>query len=343
MGDTVLLTASLSELRRAYPDAEIHVAVTSDWADLIKGHPAVDKIWPYERRKEKTARAKTVASLGLKLHREHYDWVVNFHASPSSALLAFATGAKTRSIHFHGHKDANRYSTVTVPGKGIVKPNIERDLDTLRALGMDVPEGILPKIWLTDEELQKGRDFLAERGITGPLMTVSLGASRPTKRWNTPNFARVALKWCSLKGGSALVFAGPQEEELTREFFKQIDTSVIKQIHLLEPRELREFAAIVAQSSIFVGNDSGPKHVAVALGVPTVTVIGPEHPFEWHPYSRAAHPYLYVENLPCRRDALPGRPPWCALQQCTIEGHRCMKLISVDAVFNECLKVARLG
>src|SRR5690606_15899913 len=122
--------------------------VTSQWAPLLEGHPAVDRVWHYHRRKDMTARAKTLARFALELRRERYDLVLNFHASPSSSTLAFATGAKTRAIHFHGHTDKNRYSTVEIPGKGQVKKAIERDLDVVRALGIEVPEGRMPRVVL---------------------------------------------------------------------------------------------------------------------------------------------------------------------------------------------------
>src|SRR5262245_7453241 len=82
LGDTVLMTAPLFELRNAYPEAEIHVAVSSHWAPLLENHPAVDRIWTYERHPDRASRAKSLTKLALKLRRERFDCVVNFHASP---------------------------------------------------------------------------------------------------------------------------------------------------------------------------------------------------------------------------------------------------------------------
>src|SRR5688572_20688992 len=101
LGDTVLMTAPLGELRRRFPDAEIHALVMTAWAPILEGHPAVDKVWTYDRRSEMSARAKAVARLAIEMRKQRFDCVVNFHASPSSATIAFASGAATRSIHFH--------------------------------------------------------------------------------------------------------------------------------------------------------------------------------------------------------------------------------------------------
>src|SRR5205814_697880 len=98
--------------------------------------------------------------------------------------------------------------------------------------------------------------------------------------------------------------------------------SKITGAHLLT---LRELAAILSEADVFLGNDSGPKHLAVAVGTPTVTLFGPEHPFEWHPYPKERHPYFFMEGLACRKDGQAGMPPWCAVQECVIEEHKCMK------------------
>ncbi|MCM2277709.1 MAG: glycosyltransferase family 9 protein [Oligoflexia bacterium] len=353
LGDTILLTAPLSELQRAYPDAEIHVAVTSRWAPLLEGHPAIHRIWPYDRHTERSARAKAVAALALKLRKENFDCAVNFHASPSSATLAYATGAKIRSVHFHGHKDKNRFSTVTVPGKGELKPAIERDMDALRALGLQIPPGRLPKIHLSSEELQQAGKWLRKAGLHEPILALGLSASRPTKSWPPDRFASLAINWCRTENGSVFVATGADDDAALNAFLDAVDDRIVAYIpnrdqraevrtRIVVERELplRRLAAILSHAAVFAGNDSGPKHLAVAAGIPTVTLFGPEHPAEWHPYPTDRHPYFFLEDLRCRRDAMPGMPPWCGLPVCKDEHHRCMREIGVDAVLSACRQAA---
>ncbi|MDR3606062.1 MAG: glycosyltransferase family 9 protein [Oligoflexia bacterium] len=357
LGDTVLMTAALAELKRAWPAADIHVAVTSTWAPLLENHPAVSQIWKYERFEDRGARAKSVMRLALKLRREHFDCVVNLHASPSSAMIAFATGAPIRSIHFHGHKDRNRHSTVEIPGKGIVKPIIERDMDAVRALGIQVPSGRLPQIYIHEREREEAAQRLSRSGLasTGPLLVIGLGASRPAKAWPIERYAELAVRWANdVKGGRVLAVLGPSEKSEFDDFLKALERSLLKQVsdpglhaairsRITAERDLslRQLAAVMTLASVCAGNDSGPRHIAVAVGCPTVTVFGPEDPFEWHPYDRKIHPLLYIENLPCRRDAMPGMPPWCGVHVCVQEQHRCMAMIDVDSVMTECRRVAR--
>lgn len=354
LGDTVLMTAPLMELRSAMPAAEIHALVLKPWAPILEYHPAVDRVISYERHPEATARAKALARLALRLRPERYDCVVCFHASPSSSMLAFATGAKVRAIHFHGHGHKNRYSTVTIPGKGTLKPIIERDMDTVRALGIHVPAGRLPRIALQAAEVSEARERLRRMGLDGPCLGLALGASRPTKQWPVERYAALAVAWCRSKpGGTALALTGPGEPTLSHEFLQAVDTHLSATLGELAARApvrgriasetglgLRQLAAVLGSLSVLAGNDSGPRHIAVAVGTPTVTLFGPEHPFEWHPYPQERHPLLFVDNLACRRDNDPGMPAWCGLHECVAEQHKCMRQIGVDAVLADCLRIA---
>lgn len=346
LGDTILMTAPLQELKRAYPDAKIDVVVTAAWAPLLENHPAVHEVFTYERHKEATARAKAIARLALSLRKAHYDCVINLHASGSSSALAYAVGAKTRSIHFHGHEDKNRYSTVEIPGKGVLKPIIERDMDTIRALGIMIPEGAMPEVHLSQEEIEKAKFRMDLMGLQGPVLCMGIGASRPTKTWPLERFASIAIRWVEQFDGSVIVLNSRDENPLARRFYDSVDEKIVSWYADRGKRRgvrgriinetqvpLRMLASILKNADLYLGNDSGPKHLAVAVGTPTVTLFGPEDPFEWHPYPKGKHPLHYIEGLKCRKDHLPGFRPWCGLQECVAEEHRCMRSIAEDDVF----------
>jgi ADP-heptose:LPS heptosyltransferase len=341
LGDTVLMTAPLLELRRAFPQAEIHAAVLSTWAPLLAGHSSINRVWTMDPRKDKLARAKAAARLALHLRKENFDTVVAFHASPTSAMIAFSTGARTRAIHFHGHRDKNRYSTVEIAGKGQVKPIIERDMDTLRALGLEIPEGRLPRLEPRTGEMNAAFHEFQKRGLQRPILGIALGASRPTKRWGYEKFGAVAQGWIQKTNGSAVLFTGPGEKEEAAKVLSHIAPSFREKLAHFDGPEIRTLAALLSQCAVVVGNDSGPRHVALAVRTPTVTLFGPEHPFEWHPYPHEFHPLFFLENLSCRKDAEPGMPPWCALETCVEQRHRCMAELEATPVLEACLRVMR--
>lgn len=341
MGDTVLLTAALKELHRNFPKAQIEVAAPVPWIELLEGFPGVTKLWPVTWHSDRAARTKAATRLIFQLRKESYDIVCGFHASPGSAIVAFSTGAKIRAIHFHGFKSKNMYSTQEIPGKGIIKPVIERDIDTIRGLGLEIPTGAMPKIFLTDAEKRLAKEEFYTWGLTSPVLGVALGASRPTKVWPLERFAEIAQKWVSETRGSVLVITGPGEEPLVTDFFKALPATeeVRKAIQVMPHAGVRVLAARISQLNVLLGNDSGPRHLATALDIPTVTVFGPEHPLEWHPYPQDMHPRLFLEPLKCRNNEAPGSPPWCGLRECVIEAHQCMNRIGTDQVLKETFRV----
>jgi ADP-heptose:LPS heptosyltransferase len=341
MGDTILLTAALKELHRQFPQAQIHAAVPEPWVWLLEGFPGVTKLWPITWHNDRAARTKAATRLAFQLRKESYDVVCGFHSSPAAAMVALSTGAKVRSIHFHSFKAKNMYSTVEIPGKGTMKPVVERDLDTVRGLGLQVPEGVMPEIFLKPGEKDLAREEFRAWGLSRPVLGLALGASRTTKIWPLHRFAEVAQKWVREANGTVLVISGPGEERLTEEFFKSIPQveGLRDRIQVMPPCNVRVLAARISNLNVLLGNDSGPRHLAAALGVPTVTLFGPEHPMEWHPYSQDRHPRLFVEPLPCRNNQEPGSPPWCGLQECIVEAHQCMTRIGADEVFAQVKRV----
>lgn len=322
MGDTVITTASLNALKKQLPEgAEIHCLVPRPWSALLGEHPALKKLFHWE----KSFKLFRLFYWGWKFRRENYDAVIALHAAGTTAFLARLTGAPIRSVHFHGMTDTNRFSTVEIPGKGEVKPIIERDLDALRAIGWGV-ETTPTSIFISQQLRGWASEFFKENHLQKPLLVLAPGASRPTKIWSTQRFRELAEKWMDEKCGSVLVILGPQEEKLSRPF------QGLGNLYIRCGGSLLENAALIQQADLFIGNDSGPKHLAVALGVKTITLFGPESPYEWHPYSLEKHPVLYVENLSCRKSLKPGLPEWCSISECIVEKHRCMKGITAKQV-----------
>ena len=213
----------------------------------------------------------------------------------------------------------------------------------------------MPNLGVKNSESAWASEYLGKLGGGKPVLALGLGASRPTKSWPIERFAAIAVEWCRQpNAGGAFGLLGPRETAMEHEFLKAVDDCLGESVK--DPAEraalrgkisvqsrlgIRELSAVLGSVAAFVGNDSGPKHVAVARQTPTVTLFGPEHPFEWHPYPVTQHPYFFVEDLPCRKDAAPGMPPWCSLDLCVQEQHKCMRQIGTSAVLSKCLEVAR--
>jgi len=331
-----------------FPSARIDVAVDARWAPLLVGHQAIGHVYPIERPRNWLRRLRVLSKAVWTWRSVHYDVVLNFHASRTTAWLSRLSGAPVRSIHLHGLKDRNLFSTVHVPGKGMVRPIIERDLDVVRALGCVCPDRPLPSITVSKQESIEAQRRLQDIFLAKPqrLLGVALGASRPAKSWPIERFAKAAVEWCRQEDGCALALAGPGESALRSEWerclatFLPAEDALRRRIEFVDDLSLRGLASVLGQCSVLLGNDSGPRHLAVAVGTPTVTLFGPEDPFEWHPYPVEEHPYFFLPSLICRKDALPGMRPWCGVENCS-QSHRCMQDIPVLPVVEACQKVSR--
>ncbi|MBU6375922.1 MAG: glycosyltransferase family 9 protein [Bdellovibrionales bacterium] len=328
LGDTVLLTAHLDEVRRRFPEALITVIVPERWKAVLADHPAVHEVWGVDLKKIRSAAG--FFSLWQRIRKMRFDAAICLHASPTIAWLIRLAGISRRAIHFHGHQDQNRFSTVEITGKGQLFPAIVRDALCFEALFGQWPRDLVPRVVVNSKTLSRA---LPEKG---PVLAICPAASRPTKSWTIEGFAEVAQRWLETRNGSIVLIGS----DLERTTLNSVYGALVKKLPGLQGRvsiaadlTLEELMALLAKVDLFLGNDSGPKHLAVALGRPTITLFGPEDPFEWHPYSRKSHPYLFVPNLPCRKSQTLGLPAWCGVETCVEEKHQCMTGISSDEVW----------
>ncbi|MGZ3717859.1 MAG: glycosyltransferase family 9 protein [Bdellovibrionota bacterium] len=317
LGDTVLLSSTISGLAAALPGAEIYALVPGAFAPVLEGHPSLRGVLSYDSGFFSLVRS--VRALGL-------DHFVQLHSSPSQRWLGRFSGAALVRHSVQNNETEKAF------GK---HPNaLEWDgffLRTLFGAGVSVPLPE-PRIFLSEAERAAGAHYWRAQGVDpARVVFLGLGASRPTKRWPPVHFARLAEL---LRDRLELVPAfivGPGEVE------QHFAAAVLDQMRVRGLRAMgaggkgdfvhgaglgvRSLAGALSAVRAYVGNDSGPKHLAAAVGVPTLTFFGPEDPGEWHPYARERHPVLFQSGLACRRED-GGR--WCGIEVCTVERHRCM-------------------
>jgi ADP-heptose:LPS heptosyltransferase len=320
MGDTAMMTATLNELRRLVPGVQIHALVPKQWSPLLEHHPSVDSLWSFDTKAKGIKKLWKLGTLANKLRAEHFDTAIALHASPGTSLIALLSGAPVRAIHNHNFNEKNLYGTLLIPEKEILKPFIKRDLATLQALGLKPNLDTAPSLFLAPSEKRKAQK---------KLLCLGLGASRSTKIWPMQNFAELARRWHKEKGGEVLCLGAPQEEPLFFELReKLVESDWLSGEFTLS---VRQMMSAIDSCEVFVGNDSGPRHVAAALGRRTLTIYGPQDPYECHPYHTIQHPYLFHPDLDCRTHADPsGVHKWCGIERCIERKHECMTKIRVS-------------
>ncbi len=220
---------------------------------------------------------------------------------------------------------------------------IDRDLDVLRAMGIkaDVKDA-LPEVRLSKAELREAAEIFAHGSVhgKGPRVFLGIGGSRATKRWKPEYFVEIAARLIQENDAEVVLATVPSDSPWLEKFWLEVSRrpdkdAIVKRIRHFSSKSLRDAAKIISQCSFYVGNDSGLKHLAAALGLKTVTFFGPEAPLEWHPYDLKNHPYFFIEGLNCRSES---GQHWCSIPECTMYKHQCMGEITPAKVWPEIMR-----
>lgn len=282
LGDVVLLTPALSALHDWRSDLRLCVLVEKFCAPVLEGNPAAAEILFMEN----------FAATAMKLRSRRFPVIYNQHAGPTSALLTAAIGAPKR-VCWTRRQFSFAYN-VLVPDPGDKIHTVEHRIEQFYATGL--PRGPIPaaRVYPQPDACESVAKKLEAAGVSrrSPYAVIHPGGKYFTKRWAPEKFVSFA-RWLNERHGIAPVFnAGGGETEIISE---------LRQCHgefpLLDSLDLRELIALAAGARIFIGNDSGPTHVATAAGRPVVAIFGSSSSVHWRPWRT---PHRVVQNdFPC--------------------------------------------
>jgi heptosyltransferase III len=276
LGDLVLETPAIRALHDWRPDLRVVVLAEQQFAAVFEGNPAVSEVlFPHG-----------LAGTSLELRRRRFPVVFNQHGGPRSAMITGASGANWR-IGWKGYQYSFLYN-VRVPdaqeffGRAIVHTG-EHRLSQLYYAGL--PPGPVPaaQLYPQSDAAAAVAKAIAEKGIAAgaPYAVLQPSARLSGMRWPLAHFAALA-KWLREAHGIASVInLGSRDEEVAAAALREFqDVAVI-------PRSLsvRELIALTADAQLFVGNDSGPAHIASALDRPTVVIFSETDPAQWGPHN----------------------------------------------------------
>ncbi len=323
LGDVVLTTPLLRELRRARPEVPITVVTTPVGAETLAGHPSVDAIEVFDK-KGRDRGPSGVARLSRRLRARAPEIAVAAQRSARTGLLSLLSGAGAR-IGFAGASGRFAY-TRRVPWTA-------GDHAVRRYLALSEPAGgepatadPRPEIAVAADARERVRELLASAGVLEEeaLLAIAPGSIWGTKRWLPEGFAAIATAAAS-RGLVAVLVGAPDERPLCDEVAA---ASGSRAINLAGRCGIPDLAALLARARVLVSNDSGAGHVASAVGTPVISIFGPTVPgFGYTPFGEGnrvvEHPGLGCR--PCDRHG----PQACPL------GHfRCMREIGADRVLS---------
>lgn len=283
LGDLVLETPAIAALRAWRPDLHIHVLVEPRFAAVFEGNPAVSKV----------LLSQGFAETAQDLRKHRFAIVFNQHGGPRSALLTSASGAAAK-VCWKGFQFSFLYN-VLVPdteefyGKTAVH-TVEHRMSQFYLVGL--PRGPIPRaqVFPQRDAVESVTRTLAGQGIgpDAPYAVLQPGARLPGMRWPAEKFAEIA-RWLRSEHGTVSVVNLGATDEAVAENVRSLmrDCAVIP-----NSLDVRELIALVAGARIFIGNDSGPAHIAAAAQRPAVVIYGSTNPAQWHPWQteyRAIH------------------------------------------------------
>jgi len=329
LGDVIHALPVLAGLRSAYPQAHIAWLLGSTFAPLLAKHPLLDEVIPFDRRHygrmlQSARSCADFVRFVAGLRRRRFDLVVDLPGLLRSWFLAWSTGASRRVGFAHARELAWLFYTERIRCRDAATDThaVELNLRLARTLGLPVEPPQFP-LALSTQELATARDHIAE-AAGRPVERFS--AIIPGTRWESkhwpPEYLGQLLQRMHTAGMPPAVLLGAPDD---RSFSDQVlATCASPVVNLVGRTSLRELAAAIALSDLVVCHDSGPMHIAAALGKPLVAVFGPTNPVRTGPYS----PQARVVSL-----SLPCAP--CYARQCPLGHHNCMRQLPVERVFAE--------
>lgn len=268
LGDIIHSLPVLTALRRRYPDAHITWVVNKAYEPLLRGHPQLNATLAFDRAAVRKGMLSAVQGYTgfLRLCRtQNFDLVVDLQGLLRSGLMTMASGATRRVGLSTAREGATLFYTdiVKVADFNAIHA-VDRYWLVAEALGagdgdkqfhVHVPEP--ERAWATD----------LLRGKPRPYLALSAGSRWETKRWPPSHFAELLRRMEALTGGTVICVGSPDEASLAQAATRERTMPVVD---LVGRTSLPQLAAVLAQADVMLANDTGPLHLAAALGRPVV-------------------------------------------------------------------------
>ena len=355
IGDAVMTLPALKALRKAYPESKITLLAKPSVAAIFEKDPSIDEIILYEERFQGPI-GKLI--LSQRLREKHFSRAILLQNAFDAVLIALLAGIPQRMGYNRDRRGFLLTKAIPFSDDDRKMHHVDYYLNLLRALGISA-ENTQPWIHLSLDERLKARDALSQ--LKRPILGINPGAAYGSaKRWLPERFAEVAFWFINDTGGSVILFGGKSEEGVSQEIEKMVegrkskpawtlrrqssgkregrgldDTTLATRIASIQSEDvnnsllnlagetsLRELISVISECDVFLSNDSGPMHVAYAVGTPLVALFGSTDPGLTGPAGEGS--MVIQHPLSCSP---------CFERTCKESDMRCMYAITSDEVF----------
>lgn len=317
LGDLLLSTPAIRALKETYPHWQLDLLVHPRNLDLVAHHPRISRLWLYP------GRGLGLLRLMRELGGQHYDGVLILHGNdPEASLLAWSTG--TPFIVGSGRSPLAFAYAAAVSCDDFYRHTIERRLDMVRLLQADTVTRDM-EIFLPVREVTRAGEILAGHfgGRIPPLLALHPTGSGSYKWWPLERYAALGRHLYQQYGAALLIISGARDRPVAEALAARLPGPALVTGGRFP---LITVAGFLRHCRLLVANDSGPMHLALALRVPTLALIGADHPARIGPYQVDWGAAIYKKKEVCDSDDC------LVTRKCP--DNRCLKAIEVDEVIH---------
>lgn len=295
IGDVVRVLPALHNLRGAFPNAQIDWAVEPKSAGIVEGHPSLDRVLVFDRSVDSTGAVRKFWNLCMDVRRGHYDIVLDFHGIFKSGMVSALSGVRKRyafsrprgqelSWLFANHR-------VGLPSQNLNR--VEENLLLCDAVCARA-ESIDSTIFVPTDVQDEVNEYFEETFDGGKrVVAMHVPVDREEKRWPTGHFAELADMLLADGRFEVLLTWAPGQFEVVDEVLHK---SRRRPIIAPETADLKHYTWLVHRADLYFGGDTGPMHIAAAMGTPVVAVFGGTDPAKHAPYRKPCET-LYIGDL----------------------------------------------
>ncbi len=313
LGDVILTTSVARNIKINDPTASVDILTKPEYASVFENNPDFnDVLFSISRNKK-------------------YDYVVDLHNNIRSNLIKYFFSAKKRLTYNKAVYARRIYVHTRYMGSELKKTVVDRYLEPLSEIGFDV--SYIPPVFIpTEQELEDAKKLVK----TQKYIAIAPGSKWRTKEWIMENYIGLAVRIIRDLGVEIVLLGSSEDVELSNKIYKGVGTLKSHITDLTGKTSIREFAAVIKNSSILVSTDSGAMHLGCAVDKEIVAIFGPTvKEFGFQPQGEKI--VIVEKKMKCRPCSLHGS------NKCRYGDHACMQRIEIYEVFDEIKKYLDLS